>query len=102
MAKLDGTDPLLLNGYGSYEISNDPVRAVSKELGACPWRALSASRVAICLGAFGLLSLRTIPARCILLSLLLLSSICACLAIVIATQAGMSKVGMLACPYNRL
>jgi len=23
-AKLDGSDPLLLNGYGSYEISNDP------------------------------------------------------------------------------
>ncbi|KAF5841230.1 hypothetical protein DUNSADRAFT_13875 [Dunaliella salina] len=24
LAKLDGNDPLLLNGYGSYEISNDP------------------------------------------------------------------------------
>jgi len=28
LAKLDGSDPLLLNGYGSYEISNDPVGAV--------------------------------------------------------------------------
>ena len=25
VAKLDGSDPMLLNGYGAYEISNDPV-----------------------------------------------------------------------------
>ena len=24
MVKLDGSDPLLLNGYGSYEVNNDP------------------------------------------------------------------------------
>ncbi|GIL43661.1 hypothetical protein Vafri_1337 [Volvox africanus] len=30
VAKLDGSDPLLLNGYGSYEISNDPYFSSSR------------------------------------------------------------------------
>ncbi|KAG2483154.1 hypothetical protein HYH03_017946 [Edaphochlamys debaryana] len=30
LAKLDGTDPVLLNGYGSYEISNDPYFSSSR------------------------------------------------------------------------
>ncbi len=31
VVKLDGSDPFLLNGYGSYEISNDPVRPTRSE-----------------------------------------------------------------------
>lgn len=34
-AKLDGSDPLLLNGYGSYEISNDPVSLPPLFLSKC-------------------------------------------------------------------